>query len=74
MVDVYIREAIAIEAGQSPKGDDVVRTLKRLKLGRGMPKVTFCDNGSEFTSQAMDLWAYRHSCEDRLLSVGQADR
>ena len=20
----------------------------------------FCDNGSEFTSQAMDLWAYRN--------------
>jgi putative transposase len=40
----------------------VVRTLNRLKLGRGVPKVLlFCDNGSEFTSQAMDLWAYRHS-------------
>jgi putative transposase len=31
-----------------------------LKLDRGVPKVLFCDNGSEFTSQAMDLWAYRH--------------
>ena len=38
-------------------------TLNRLKLGRGMPKVLFCDNGSEFTSQAMDLWAYRHSAK-----------
>ncbi len=25
-----------------------------------MPKVLFCDNGSEFTSQAMDLWAYQN--------------
>ena len=25
-----------------------------------MPKFLFCDNGSEFTSQAMDLWAYRN--------------
>ena len=25
-----------------------------------MPQVLFCDNGSEFTSQAMDLWAYRN--------------
>jgi putative transposase len=24
------------------------------------PKVLFCDNGSEFTSQAMDLWACRN--------------
>jgi putative transposase len=60
IVDVHTREAVAIEAGQSLKGDDVVRTLNRLKLDRGVPKVLFCDNGSEFTSQAMDLWAYRH--------------
>ena len=63
IVDVYTREAVAIEAGQSLKGDDVVRTLNRLKLDRGVPKVLFCDNGSEFTSQAMDLWAYRHSAK-----------
>ncbi len=24
------------------------------------PKVLFCNNGSELTSQAMDLWAYRN--------------
>jgi hypothetical protein len=41
-----------IEVGQSLKGDDVVRTLNRLKLHRGAPKVVFCGNGSEFTSQA----------------------
>ncbi len=27
---------------------------------RGVPKYLFCDNGSEFTSQAMDLWAYQN--------------
>jgi putative transposase len=59
IVDVFTREAVSTEAGQSLKGDDVVRTLNRLKLERGVPKVLFCDNGSEFTSQAMDLWAYR---------------
>jgi putative transposase len=60
IVDVHTREAVAIEVGQSLKGDDVVRTLNQLKLDRGVPKVLFCDNGSEFTSQAMDLWAYRN--------------
>jgi putative transposase len=54
IVDVYTREAVAIEAGQSLKGDDVVR------VERAVPKVLFCDNGREFTSQAMDLWAYRN--------------
>lgn len=55
IVDVPTREAVAIEVGQSLKGDDVVRTLNRLKIDRGVPKVPFCDNGSEFTSEAMDL-------------------
>ncbi len=60
IVDVYTRKSVAIDVGQSLKGDDVVRTLNRLKLERGVPKVLFCDNGSEFTSHAMDLWAYRN--------------
>ena len=63
IVDVYTREAVAIEVGQSLKGDDVVRTLNKLKLEREVPKVLFCDNGSEFTSQAMDLWAYRNGAK-----------
>ena len=57
---MYTREAVAIEVGQSLKGDDVVRALNGLKLNRGVPKVLFCDNGSEFTSQAMDMWAYQN--------------
>ena len=60
MVDVYTRESLAIDAGQSLKGDDVVRVLNRIKQQRGVPRFLFCDNGSEFTSQALDLWAYQN--------------
>src|SRR5665213_3606250 len=60
IVDVYTREAVAIDAGQSLKGDDVVRVLNRLKSSRGIPKALYCDNGGEFTSHAMDLWAYQN--------------
>jgi putative transposase len=60
MLDVYTREGVAIEVGQRLKGDEVVRVLNRMKQQRGVPKVLFCDNGSEFTSQAMDLWAYQN--------------
>ena len=59
VVDVFTREGLAIEVGQSLKGEDVVRVLSRICSQRGVPKTLFCDNGSEFTSQAMDLWAYR---------------
>jgi putative transposase len=55
IVDVYTRECIAIEVGQSLKGIDVVRVLNRLKPQRRLPRTLFCDNGSEFASHIMDL-------------------
>jgi putative transposase len=60
VVDVYTRECLAIEVGQSLKGADVVRVLQRTSQERGTPQMLFCDNGSEFTSQVMDLWAYHN--------------
>jgi putative transposase len=60
VVDVYTRECLAIEVGQSLKGHDVVRVLQRISQQRGTPQILFCDNGSEFTSQMMDLWAYHN--------------
>ena len=50
-MDIFTREGVAIEVGQSLKGDDVVQTLNRSKSKRGVPKLLFCDNGSEFSSQ-----------------------
>jgi len=60
MVDVFTRESVAIEVGQALKGTNVVEALNRLRFERGIPKVLFCDNGSEFTSQILDLWAYQN--------------
>jgi len=39
---------------------DVVSVLDRLRGSRGCPQSLSCDNGSEFTSQLVDLWAYTH--------------
>lgn len=60
IVDVFTREAVAIDAGQSLKEQDIVEMLNRLKSSRGVPKVLYCDKDSEFTSHVMDLWAYRN--------------
>ena len=60
VLDVFTRESLAIEVGQSLKGEDVVTALNQIGQKRGTPKVLFCDNGSEFTSQRMDLWAYHN--------------
>jgi putative transposase len=58
VVDVFTKECLAIEVGQSLKGEHVVTVLKRIVGERGAPKVIFCDNGSEFVGRALDLWAY----------------
>ena len=60
VVDVFTRESVAIEVGQSLRGEHVVTVLNRLTARRGAPTVLFCDNGSEFCSQIVDLWAYQH--------------
>jgi putative transposase len=60
VVDVFTRESVAIEVGQSLRGEHVVNVLNRLTAQRGAPTRLFCDNGSEFCSQIFDLWAYRH--------------
>ena len=60
IVDVFTRESLAVEVGASLKGTDVVEVLNHIRARRGAPKMLFCDNGSEFSSQIMDLWAYQN--------------
>lgn len=63
VVDNYTRECLAIEVGQSLKGDDVVNALLRITAERGKPQTIKVDNGSEFISKAMDRWAYENRVE-----------
>jgi len=58
VLDLFTRECLAIDVGQGLSGRDVVATLERLRHERGLPQRIYCDNGSEFVSAAMDLWAY----------------
>jgi len=60
IVDVFSREALAIDIGQRLGGEHVVAALNRLVAQRGRPEVLFMDNGSEFTGRLLDLWAYHH--------------
>jgi len=63
VVDNYTRESLAIDVGQSLKGDDVVNTLNRIAAHRGLPMTIKVDNGSEFISKVMDKWAYERGVE-----------
>jgi len=63
VVDCYTRECLAIDIGQSLKGEDVVESFKRICGQRGLPKTIKTDNGSEFISKVMDKWAYERHIE-----------
>lgn len=58
VVDVFTREALAIEVGQRLGGEHVVAVLNRLVAQRRAPQYLFVDNGSEFSGRLLDLWAY----------------
>jgi len=58
IVDHFTRESVAIEVGQRFRGKDVVATLERIGLARSHPSTIRVDNGPEFTSKALDQWAY----------------
>jgi putative transposase len=60
IVDVFTRKSLAVEVGPSLKGTHVVEVLNHIRSRRGAPRMLFCDNGSEFSSQIMDLWAYQN--------------
>jgi putative transposase len=60
IVDDFTRECPAIEVDTSLSGERVTRVLDRLAHTRGLPECIVCDNGSEFTSQALDQWAHAH--------------
>jgi putative transposase len=58
LVDNHSRESLAIEVGQRLTGDDVVRVLEQVTAERGKPQSIRVDNGPEFISRSLDLWAY----------------
>ncbi|WP_157112232.1 IS3 family transposase [Pandoraea faecigallinarum] len=60
IVDVFTKEALAIEVGQRLRGEHVVSALNRIAARRGAPRHIFVDNGSEFSGRLLDMWAYHN--------------
>jgi putative transposase len=48
----------AIDVRQSYRGPDVVATLEKAVHEVGLPKTIRVDNGPEFVSRDLDVWAY----------------
>ena len=58
VIDIYTRECLVLVASRKFRGSDVVKVLSALKDDRELPAHIFCDNGTEFTSRIMDIWAW----------------
>ena len=71
VVDVFTREALAIEVDTSLPGGRVVRVLERLVLERGAPDEIVLDNGPELAGRALDQWAYERGVWLRFIEPGR---
>ncbi len=71
VVDDFTREALAIMPRRSISGQDVAGILDRVALGRGYPAAIVSDNGPEFTSKALDAWAYEHGVNLSFIEPGK---
>ena len=58
IVDTFSRFSPAVDPRFSYRGEDVVLTLERICKTVGYPKTIRVDQGSEFVSRDLDLWAY----------------
>ena len=58
IVDAFSRLSPAIDIRQSYRGSDVVETLERVTRVHGTPRTIRVDNGPEFISKELDLWAW----------------
>ena len=60
VVDQFTRECLTLFADTSLNGEKVATALDKVVSRRGTPQSITVDNGTEFSSKAMDLWAYQN--------------
>jgi putative transposase len=71
VLDLFTREALAIEVDVSLPGARVVAVLERLAAARGAPADLVLDNGPELTGRALDAWAAAHGVRLRFIAPGK---
>lgn len=71
VVDDFTRECPVIEVDAQLSSERVIAALERLAATRGLPAALVCDNGPEFTSRALDAWAYRRGVKLLFIRPGK---
>jgi len=70
VVDEYTRECLAIEAGKSMGGKEVIDCLEWLFLAHGAPRHIRSDNGPEFVAKAVRHWLGQEGCQTIYIEPG----
>lgn len=71
IIDDYNREVLAIESDISLPTVRLIRVLEYLKEFRGLPKMIRMDNGPEFISHKLDLWAKENKVDLIFIQPGK---
>lgn len=71
IVDDFTKEAVDIVVDHGISGLYVARALDRAARFRGYPKAVRTDQGPEFTSRALDQWAYAKGVTLKLIQAGK---
>jgi len=70
-VDKWSRERVLLEADFAFTGQSVVQALEGVAARRPMPRAITVDNGTEFTSKALDEWAWRSGVQLDFIRPGK---
>jgi putative transposase len=71
LTDTFTRQCLAQEVDTSLNGGRVVRVLVQVVHEYGLPEEIVMDNGSEFRSKALDLWAYENGVKLVFIEPGK---
>ncbi len=71
VLDIWTREALAIEVDTSLPGTRVVQVLERIIGERGAPIQIVLDNGPELAGKALDQGAYARGVRLRFIAPGK---
>ena len=59
VIDQWSRESVSVEPGFSLTGQSIAEILDEVARRRPLPRAITVDPGTEFTSRALDEWAWR---------------
>jgi putative transposase len=60
VVDNWTRQCVLLEVGFRLTGESVARALSEVAARQALPSSITVDHGTEFTSKALDQWAWEH--------------